>query len=105
MNYLSCKNPYVTKPFCIIFDKADGYVKKYKTKYLTLFNLKNMRDYLIEEDILKSNVSYVYSHKFMKTKIDPDGHLSLEKTIYMHNLVILFNSVFSENHNQQNQQV
>ena len=34
----------------------------------------------------------------MKTKIDSDDDLSLEKAINMHNVVIVFISVFNENH-------
>lgn len=38
-----------------------------------------MREYLIELDILKSSVKYVYSHKYLKVKIVSDGDLPVEK--------------------------
>ena len=47
----------------------------------------------------KNNISEVYSHDFMKIKISSDGDLPLQKTLSMHNVVILVKSVFNKNHN------
>ena len=43
--------------------------------------------------MLKSNISVVYSHKNTDIKINDD--LPLEKTLNMHNPVILVKSVFN----------
>ena len=48
------KTPYGAKPLRIVFDKVDGYLRKYdKTKDVALFNLKNLKEYLTELDILQ----------------------------------------------------
>ena len=57
-------------------------------KYDRIFNRTR---YLI---VLKSNISYVYAHKYMKIQIDIDGDLFLEKTLNKYNLVIFFKYVF-----------
>ena len=49
--------------------------------------------------MLKSNISYVYSHKCLKIKINSDGDSSLEEMLNMHNVVILITSVFNKSHN------
>ena len=89
----------VQSHLCIIFDKVDGYIRKYdETKYLSLFHsgqkyersLERIR-YLI---MLKSIIPEVCSHKYMKTKINSDYYLSLEKRIKMYNVVTLIKSFF-----------
>ena len=49
--------------------------------------------------MLKSNISYVYSQKCLKIKINSDGDSSLEEMLNMHNVVILITSVFNKSHN------
>ena len=34
---IAYKTLYGAKAFCIIFDKVDGYIRKYKTKFVGLF--------------------------------------------------------------------
>ena len=46
--------------------------------------------------MLKSNIPGVYSHKYIKIEIDSDDDLPLEKTFYMHNIVILIKDVFNK---------
>ena len=85
-----------------IFDKVDGFIRKYdETKYLALFHFDSIR-YLT---LVKSKTSHVYSHKIMKIKINPDHGLLLEKTLNMHNVVMLVKSVFNKNHNHCYNQV
>ena len=48
--------------------------------------------------MLQNKISDVYSYKYLKMKINSDA-LSLEKTVNMHNLVLLVNSVLNKNHN------
>lgn len=47
--------------------------------------------------MLKSNISDVYSQKFMKIEISSDDALPLQKTANIHNVVILRKFVFNEN--------
>ena len=51
----------------------------------------NMREYLIELDMLKSNILDVYSNKYTKIKINSDDDLPLGKTLNVQNVVILVN--------------
>ena len=44
--------------------------------------------------MLKINISDIYSHQYIKIKINLDDDLPLEKTLNMHNAVILTKSVF-----------
>ena len=55
--------------------------------------------------MLKSNISDVYFHKFMKIKINLDDDLPLGKTLNMHNVGIRIKSVFNKNHNHYYNQV
>ena len=62
--------------------------------------MKNVRffdriRYLI---MLKSNISDIYSHEFMKIKINSDDDSPLEETLNMHNVVICIKSVLKKNH-------
>ena len=46
------KTLYISRHLCLVFDKVDDYVKKCgKTKYQALQS-ENIRDYLLESDIL-----------------------------------------------------
>ena len=47
----------------------------------------------------EDNVIDIYSHEYMKIKINPDADLPLEKLIAMHNVIILIKSVFNRNDN------
>ena len=49
--------------------------------------------------MLKSNMSDVYSHKYMEIKINSDDDLPLEKSLNMENVVIFIRSAFNKNHN------
>ena len=49
--------------------------------------------------MLKSNVLEIYSHKYIKIKVDSDDALPLEKTLNMHDVVISVESVFNKNYN------
>ena len=81
-----------------------GYIRKNdRVKYLGLFHSDEIYDqifyrirYLV---MLKINVSDVCSHKYMKIKFDLDDDLTLEKTLNMHNVVILIKSAFNKNLN------
>ena len=47
----------------------------------------------------KKGITYVFSHNYAKFKIDSDDDLPLEKNLALHNVIILFKSVFNKNQN------
>lgn len=48
--------------------------------------------------ILKTNISDIYRHKYIRIKINLDHDLALEKPLNIHNSVILIKSVFNKNY-------
>ena len=86
---------HTVQSLCILlFEKVDGYNRKHDgTKYLAL--LHSIRYF----NILRSNILDVYSHKYLKIKINSDNNLSLEATLNMQSVVILIKYVFDKNHN------
>ena len=97
------KNLYDAKSLRIIFEKVDGYVRKYDTtKFLGLFHSNEKYETIFEKIrylvLLKKNVSDVYPHKYLKIKIDSDDGVLLEKTWNIYNVVIIpVKSVFNKN--------
>ena len=94
--YISYKKLIDLKPWCIRFNKINGFIRIYDgTRYLTLFSsekydgIYNRIRYFISP---KSSIKYVCSHYFAKVNyFDP---LSIEKTLTLHNSVnILIKSV------------
>ena len=80
----------IFEKYCFWY-KVGGCIRKCnKTKYLALFphgeKYERMFD-RIKYFMLKSNISYVYSHKYMKIKIDSGDDLPLKKTLNMDNLI------------------
>ena len=85
-----------TNQLRIRFVLVDGFIRVYDgTRYLVLFSpekydtVYNRTRYLISQ---KSGVTYFFSHNYAKTKIDSYDGLSLEKTLTLHNVVILIKS-------------
>ena len=96
---ISYKNLIDSKPFCIRFNKIDGFIRVYDgTRYLVLFGsekydpIYNSIRYLIS---VKSGITYIISHNYAKIKIDSYDSLPLEKTITFHNVIILIKSDFN----------
>ena len=87
------------KPLHIRFGKADGFVKIFDgTRYLVSsgaekydFIYHRIR-YLIG---VKSGITYVISHNYAKIKVDSYDSLPPEKTLALHNVIILIKSVFA----------
>ena len=53
-------------------------------------------------DILKvkeSGITYVISHNYVEIKIDSYDSLPLQKTLTLHNVIILIQSVFNKDRN------
>ena len=92
---ISYKTLFGSKPLRIRFDKVNGFIRVYNgTRYLTLFNLRIR--YLISQ---KSVIKYVFSHYYAKIKADCNDSLPLEKTLTLHNVIILIKSVFNKDKN------
>ena len=85
----------VQSHLCIIFDKVDGYIRKYdKTKYLSLFHPGEKHERIFER-IRSYYVEKHYSRRlFPKIKIN----VSLEKIIKTYNVVTLIKSFVIKTH-------
>ena len=91
------------KPWRIRFDKAYGYIRVYDgNSYLVLFwgekygLIYSRIRYLVR---IKSGISYVIFYNYEKIKVDSCDSLSLEKTLTLHNVIILIKSVFKKDKN------
>ena len=100
---VSYKHLIGTKPLRIMFDKVNGFIRDYDgTKCLVLFApekydaIFDRIRYLIG---LKSGIAYVGSFDYPKIKTGSGDDLPLEKTLTMHNNVIIVKSVFNKNYN------
>ena len=47
----------------------------------------------------KNGITYIISYNYARTKIDSYDYLPLEKTLILHNFVILIKSVFDKDQN------
>ena len=95
---------WVKKPFCIKFDKIDGFIKIYDpTGYLLLFGnekydaIYDEIRYLTSEK--KNGITYSISHNFARIKIDSYNSLPIEKTLIFYNVMILIKSVVNKSKN------
>ena len=98
--YIISYKSLITKSLRIRFDKIDGFIRVYDgTRYLVLSGSKkydsicNRIRYLI---CVKSGITYVISHNYVKIKIDSYNSLPLEKTMTFHNFIILIKSVWNK---------
>ena len=98
--HIPCKTLIGAKSLCIRFDKVNGFIRVYdRTRYLELFGLEKYNDiydrigYLLG---LKSDITYVFSYKFGKIKIDSNDDLPLEEMLTLHNVIIITKSVFNK---------
>ena len=84
-----CNTSYKTlvgsKPWRIRFDNIDGFIRVYyETRYLVLFAAEKY--YSIDNKIrnligVKSGLTYVFSHNYVKIKVGLYDPLPLEKTV------------------------
>ena len=80
------------KPLRLRFNKADGFIRVYNgTRYLVWFGGGKYD--------AKSDITYVFSHNNAKLKIDLYDSYPLGKTLILHNVIILIESVFNKNQN------
>ena len=48
---------------------------------------------------LKSSITYIFSNYFAKIKVDSYNSLPIEKTLTLHNIIILIKSVLNKDKN------
>ena len=91
------------KPLRIRFDKIDGFITAYDgTRYLLLFGgekydfLYNRIRYFIG---VKSGITYVNSHNYVKNKVNSYDSFALEKAVTLCYVLILNKSVFNKDKN------
>ena len=87
----------------IKFNKIDGFIRVYEgTRYLVLLgsekynSIYNRIKYLIS---IKSGITYIISHNYAKIKVDSYDSLPLEKTMTVHDVIIIVKSVFNKDKN------
>ena len=92
-----------SKSLRIRFDKLDRIIRIYDgARYLTLFGTEKYDAiydrirYLIS---LKSSITYIFSHCFAKIKVIFYDSLPIEKTLTLHNVIILIKSVLYKDKN------
>ena len=102
------KNIYSVNPLYLIINEVDGYIEEENgNKYLTLvFTDKNkevLTKYAELWDSIKNEIVTINGGKpgkhgkdFMKIKFDSDNNLPLNKTLKLHNTIIILRSVFEE---------
>ena len=89
----------------IRFDKVDRFTGvDDRTRYLVLFGAEkynfiyNRIRYLIAA---KSGITYVIPHNYAKIKVDSYNSFPLEKTLTLHDVIILIKTVFNKiSHNK-----
>ena len=82
--HVTCAISKGVKLLRIVFKDANSYIKDYdRTKYLALFPLEEKQERTFDKVgyhiNLENNFSNVHYNKCMKTKINSDANLSLEK--------------------------
>ena len=100
---ISYKTLIGSKPLHIRFNKIDGFIRIYDgTRYLTLFGSEKYGSiydrirYLIN---LKSGITYIVSHYFAETKVEPYDSLPVAKILTLHNVKIFIKSVLEKDKN------
>ena len=97
---ISYKTLIGSKPLRIRFDKIDGFIRIYDgTRYLTVFGSEKYDAiydriwYLVN---LKSGIAYNFYHYFANFKVYSYDSLPIEKTLTLHNVIILSKSVLNK---------
>ena len=87
----------------IRFDKTDGIKRIYdRTRYLTLSGTKKydaVNDKIRYLLSIKSGITYTISHYFANIKVDSYDSLPIEKTLTLHNVIILIKSIVNKDKN------
>ena len=85
------------------FSKTDGFTKNYNgIRYLVLFGywwyekiFENIKYLKSDKSDTKDNIN----HNFARIRIDSYNSLAIEKTLTVHNVIILIKSVVNKNKN------
>ena len=89
--------------FAYWFDKIDGFIEIYNgTRYLILFGSEKydaIYNRIRKSRIVKSSITYIFSHYYAKIKVDSNGSLPIEKRLFLHNVIILIKSVLNKDKN------
>ena len=100
---ISYKTLIGSKPLRIRFNKINGITRIYDgSRYLSLPGTENYDviydriRYLIS---LKSSITYIFSHYFVKIKVDSYDFLLIEKILTLYNAIILIKSVLNKDKN------
>ena len=100
---ISYKTLIDPKPLRRRLFKIDVIIRIYDgTRYLTLFgsekyeSIYNRIRYLIRQ---KSVITYIFPHYTAKVKVDSYDSLPIEKTLTLHNVIILIKSVINKDKN------
>ena len=107
VNILIYDIPYKTfigrKSFCFRFDKIEGFIRIYDwTRYLILFGSEKydaIYNRIRKSRIVKSSITYIFSHYYAKIKVDSNGSLPIEKRLFLHDVIILIKSVLNKDKN------
>ena len=82
------------KSLHIRFDKIDGFIRVYDgTRYLVLFGAGKFH-FIYNRIWYLKVVLHVIFHNYAKIKVDSYYSLPLEKSLTLHNVIILIKSVF-----------
>ena len=88
------------KILSIRFNQVDGFVSVYDGNiYLVLFSLEKYDPFynrIRYQKGVKSGITYVFSHHYVKIKIDSYDSLPLEKILILDIVIILINSVVTK---------
>ena len=89
------------KPLRIRYDKIDGFIRIYDgNRYLVLFGTENMMLFKSSRLVsLESSIRYVFPHYYLKIRADSYDSLPIEKTLTLHNIIILIKSVLNKDQN------
>ena len=77
-------------------DKIDGFMRIYDgTRYLILFGSEKYD----ANSKKTSSITYVFSHYYVKIRVDSYDSLPIEKTLTWHSVIILIKSVLNKDQN------
>ena len=87
----------------IRFDKIYGIIRIYdRSRYLALFGTKkydSIYDKIRYRVSVKSGITYIIPHYFAKIKVGSYDYLLIEKTLTLHNVIILNKLVLNKDKN------
>ena len=100
-------NIYCVNPLYLIFNEVDGYIKEInENKYLVFADTDKNKEILIKYAEIWNKIKNIieeidgkpcdFKRGVIKTKIDSDGDLLLNRILQLYCVTIVFRSVFEE---------